>query len=93
MNVKKCEFCGKVFRCRSNKRKYCCDSCRREASRIRRIENEHLCWHCQNVCCGCSWSRCFKPVNGWIAEQTIIKDSTKDFSSYKVHKCPEFIKD
>jgi hypothetical protein len=58
---------------------------------------------------GCSWSAHFIPVKGWEATPTIIKEGTllkKDENgkvtrdttqrlshSYKVHSCPEFIKD
>ena len=59
-----------------------------------------LCWHCQNACnSGCSWSRSFKPVKGWEATPTIIKQGTRTKAenpfftkSFFVHKCPEFIK-
>ena len=58
---------------------------------MRREENEQLCWRCKNACGGCSWSDCLIPVGGWTAEPTIVKDSMKDFASYKIRKCPQFI--
>ena len=59
-----------------------------------------LCWDCQNACnSGCSWSRSFKPVKGWVATPTIINQGvrTQDgdpfyTKSFFVHKCPKFIK-
>lgn len=57
----------------------------------RDVENEQICWHCKNACGGCSWSRSLTPVNGWLADPIIIKDSVGDISSYIIKKCPEFI--
>ena len=91
MRVKICEYCGKRFVTRSDIKKYCCKSCAKEAARKRRAEDGQLCWRCKNACGGCSWSRELKPVDGWTAEPTIVKDSNGDFPSYKIKKCPEFI--
>ena len=57
-----------------------------------------LCWDCENACAGCAWSRFFKPVPGWMAEQTKIKLNVKNdrqiiSSSYRVIDCPEFERD
>ena len=54
--------------------------------------NNQLCWDCKKACGGCSWSSCFKPVDGWDAEESIVKDNSGDIISYKVKKCPEFIR-
>ena len=52
---------------------------------------ESLCWECQNSCSGCSWSKSFKPVEGWTAERRMIKNSPyESFESYFVRECPEF---
>ena len=48
--------------------------------------NNTLCWDCDNCYGQCSWSAIFKPVNGWIAEKTIVDNQT----SYNVIYCPEF---
>lgn len=52
-------------------------------------EHQTLCWSCQNAVPadgkGCSWSRCFKPVEGWTAKP--------NGRSYYVKKCPLYIKD
>lgn len=58
-----------------------------------------LCWHCQNATnSGCSWSRSFKPVEGWEATPTIINQGVRRQTgehelteSFFVHKCPKFI--
>jgi len=51
------------------------------------------CWTCQNACGGCSWSRSFKPVEGWTAEKTFLQSNGEYAESYKIIKCPEYIKD
>lgn len=54
-----------------------------------------LCWYCDNAYGGCEWAQEFKPVEGWNAEPTEIKDKTRDttISSYNVKSCPKFIPD
>ncbi len=55
------------------------------------IKKTTLCWDCQNALCKCSWSREFKPVEGWTAIQTTIgRDRVKSFC---VIECPEFRED
>lgn len=92
MFVKTCEACGKVFFSRSSSRDWCSNDCKKEIAQIRREEEYQLCWQCKKACGGCSWSKCLIPVVGWTAKPTIVKDSTGDFPSYKIKKCPEFIK-
>ena len=87
-----CECCGDKFLSKSIFKKYCSKSCARKMTQIRHNELGQLCWRCKNACGGCNWSKHFKPIIGWTAEPTIIKDSMGDFSSYKIHKCPEFIR-
>ena len=48
---------------------------------------ETLCWQCDKSCTGgCSWSKDFVPVNGWVAEKNEKR------GSYSVITCPEFVK-
>lgn len=62
-----------------------------------------LCWHCAKSCGNmgwCSWSREFKPVDGWEAKSHILsndishhgKMSVRKLQSYKVVSCPEFVR-
>ena len=56
-----------------------------------------LCWRCKNAVpsqnCGCSWSKEFKPVEGWTAERKNLNISHgKAIESYAVIKCPKFEK-
>lgn len=53
-----------------------------------------LCWTCQKFGGGCSWSQKFIPVKGWVAEQHDLKIAGGKFvDSYRVIKCPEYLKD
>lgn len=63
-------------------------------------KNPTICWKCKNAVptatCGCSWSRSFVPVDGWIAEKHNVKQSNgRDgvYDTYRVIRCPEFQKD
>lgn len=48
--------------------------------------SETLCWMCQKSCTkGCSWSKDFVPVNGWVAEKN------EKTGSYSVITCHEFV--
>lgn len=59
-----------------------------------RNEKSTICWKCQKACGNCSWSREFKPVEGWEATQTKVYSNVDSrVDSYIVHKCPEFKKD
>ena len=55
------------------------------------MENEQLCYRCQNACGGCSWSREFQPVEGWDAKPTIINGDGEEIPSFEIKKCPMFI--
>lgn len=46
------------------------------------------CWDCKNFCGGCSWSKEFKPIDGWTADFV----GTKSTKGYKVIDCPLFEK-
>ena len=57
-----------------------------------------LCWRCANAVptedTGCLWSREFKPVEGWDAEETSVlaknKSGARHLVSYRVKSCPGF---
>jgi hypothetical protein len=51
------------------------------------------CWICKNAFGGCSWSREFKPVEGWTAERNDMKVHNRWDESYIVDDCPEFVPD
>lgn len=60
-----------------------------------------ICWGCINAVpnpetgAGCSWSRNLVPVEGWEAEGTRLLSyanlDPREFTSYRVIKCPEYI--
>lgn len=51
-----------------------------------------LCWDCQRaVEKSCRWSKSFKPVPGWDAEEHKMKDVPG--STYCVKECPMFVRD
>ena len=55
-----------------------------------------LCFDCQNAVCGCSWSKRFEPVEGWVAKPVKLKADNKYnryIDSYMVEQCPLFIAD
>lgn len=55
-----------------------------------------LCFDCQNAVCGCSWSKRFEPVEGWVAKPVKLKADNKYnryIDSYVVEQCPLFIAD
>lgn len=60
---------------------------------------ESKCVSCQNAVPnrdgsrGCSWSREFKPVEGWEATPFHRKTVSYDYTTYTVYECPEFIPD
>ncbi len=50
-----------------------------------------LCWECgKAINSGCSWSKCFEPVEGWTAKARGGRESKA--KSYKVLECPEYVK-
>ena len=57
---------------------------------------EQLCFHCRKACGGCTWSKKFKPIEGWKATPTMIKSTRHGgkkrilIESYKVVECPEY---
>lgn len=56
-----------------------------------------LCWDCKKACGGCSWSKNFEPVPGWIAEERVLYHRGNGekirTSSYHIRYCPEFERD
>lgn len=65
-------------------------------NRSKYSHNGTICWNCKNACGGCSWSKEFKPVEGWDATYSPVMyargyDYKREFKeSYVVHECPEF---
>lgn len=59
-------------------------------------ETGTLCWDCARAYGGCSWSKSFKPVEGWEAErdERALKwgcnNTKRTYVSYTVKECPEF---
>lgn len=57
-----------------------------------------LCWSCAKACGGCSWSKDFKPIDGWDAIPTKIRIPDDDggaryVDSFKITACPQYIAD
>lgn len=56
-----------------------------------------LCWSCDKAVCGCSWSREFKPVEGWTAVRRDVRvwDRVRKVTteSYFVKDCPGYVPD
>ena len=55
----------------------------------------NICFDCKKACGGCSWSKNFTPVKGWLANKTKIrtyKDNIEEryTTSYNILFCPEF---
>ena len=48
------------------------------------------CCECKNAVGGCSWSRRFEPVKGWIAIPTVINHGGILDGSYMILHCPDF---
>lgn len=60
--------------------------------------HRQLCFSCAKAVCGCSWSKCFKPIDGWDATPTKIMNWTDGkrtitTDSYAIRECPEFVPD
>jgi len=50
-----------------------------------------ICWGCANAYSGCSWSKNFKPVEGWKAKKTTVNLGGRgNEESYMVYECPMF---
>ena len=55
-----------------------------------RKEQYNRCWTCKNAFGGCSWSREFKPVDGWKAKKTFHLMNGEFAESYYIKSCPEY---
>lgn len=56
-----------------------------------KAQKDTICWDCQNFM-RCSWAH-GKPVEGWTATPTIVRDREGDFKSFIVEECPLFKED
>ena len=102
----KCRYCGTEFITSKAARKFCSVQCRMrmynqnnnsKKQHIKKTKKGQLCWDCANACSGCSWSRNFTPVQGWIAESTTIvfkhpNGNEHETKTYKIIECPEYRK-
>lgn len=66
---------------------------KRENYTMRMQPSKQLCWSCGKACGGCSWSKSGKPVEGWEAEESLIRNANQSTVSYKIMKCPEYVSD
>lgn len=59
-----------------------------------RKSGETRCWSCRRAIFGCSWSRDFRPVEGWRAIPTKLcgfgTKAETGIQSYLVLDCPEY---
>lgn len=49
--------------------------------------NDQLCFSCAKACGNCSWSSQLIPVDGWIAENTVLPNGIESFA---ISRCPEY---
>ncbi len=58
-------------------------------------KEDQLCWDCQRAIGLCPWSQRGEEVKGWTATKTLIPNGCESeyTESYKITKCPLFIKD
>lgn len=57
-----------------------------------------LCWSCSMNASNCAWMRCYKPIEGWTAKETKVKNSgfqnpDETIPSYEIKKCPNYVKE
>ena len=57
------------------------------------IKKSSLCLDCKNCVGLCSWSHHLQPVEGWEAEETVIRSTAGVTTGYRVISCPEFEKE
>ena len=64
-----------------------------------RIGQESICWHCKHAVPGkdkgCEWSRCRRPVEGWVSKDTMrtrqrTNRTDEPYMAHKVQACPMF---
>lgn len=60
-----------------------------------RNASNSICENCQNAVGGCSWSKSFEPVDGWVALEldADVQVSSDPVKTYKIYFCPEFVLD
>lgn len=92
MSIKKCEQCGKTFLPLSPRQRFCTKICRakNEKSRVNQpfTKSDQLCWDCAKRTGGCSWSRNFTPVKGWMATPVHKIDAGREANTYSITACP-----
>lgn len=57
---------------------------------MRLEEKFNMCINCKNYSQGCSWSEELKPVDGWVAVETVTYDNQPSFD---IKYCPKFQED
>lgn len=58
-------------------------------------KHQSLCCACANACgkTACSWAKEFKPVEGWVAEPTVLSPNQPYAEdSYDVVFCPQYVR-
>lgn len=50
------------------------------------------CGDCKKTACECPWLHDGTPVEGWVAEPTIIQGRGYKIDSFNIKKCPLFVK-
>ena len=73
---------------------YKCEKCK-ELLRYddRHLITDSLCWCCDKACkSGCSWMRKKEPVEGWEAKKYVKNSCGEKIETYRVFKCPEFVR-
>ena len=51
---------------------------------------QSLCIDCVRSGGSCSWSHLLQPVEGWVAEETVIRSTAGTTTGYRVISCPKF---
>ena len=92
MFVKICKHCDRTFVSKGSQRIYCSYGCRASAESERLRKGEQLCWTCGKACGKCLWSAFALPIYGWDAKAIIVRDVAGDMNSYRIKKCPLYIK-
>lgn len=53
-------------------------------------EANECCMNCKKACGGCSWSKIYAPVPGWVADPTTVYCGHEHTASFKIYYCPEY---
>lgn len=51
-----------------------------------------LCDRCKNAS-SCRWALYGRPIPGWVAAETVIRNKDHDIKGFRVKLCPEFVLD